>query len=354
MKTCVILGTRPEIIKNYSFVNALKENCQDFDVLYTNQHYDSEMSEVFFSEMGYTPTNVLRYDRFDKFDVGVMISEVMRFLKDRNIDLVTVLGDTSTALAGAIAGMYLDCGIAHIEAGLRSFDEQMVEERNRIMIDACSHYLFPYSSLQEDRLIDDENIRGVVDNVGNITIDVISDFVNNIYCGEEKESFFYITLHRKEFTDSKYRMKNVFEAINDIIDETGLKAILSLHPRTKAYIAQYGIDLGKIKTINPIGVFESWGYIKNSKFVMTDSGGVQEEACILKKPCITVRDNTERPETLVSGSNYLIKSFSKEDVISTYHCIDFDRNIDDVYGLGGAGRRMVDRIKKFESIYKYG
>jgi len=358
-KIAICLATRPEIMKNYSIVKALKEKEVPFIVIHTNQHHDANMSTVFFEQMGYQPDYVLTAP----YSIGKAIDETMKILVDENIDVVLVNGDTAGSLVGALAAMYTDKKIAHVEAGLRSYDPYMYEERNRIMVDSMAHYLLTYTDRQAEFLITTPCLRGEIRNVGNTTVDLINDFEYQIDCvpqflkeEAETKAFFYITLHRKEFTDHKNRIIDVFTAIKEITEKTGIRGIFPMHPRTKAACKLEDIDyqalLGEnVHVIEPVTAFESMFFEKCSMFILTDSGCIQEEAYIFNTPCVTVRENTERPETLIAGAN-IVTGFKKEDVVeAAFEACERVKKFGkeknpSVYGDVGVGSRIVDSIIK--------
>lgn len=345
MKIGIIIGTRPEVMKNYAIVRALREANLDFVVLHTNQHQDPLLREVIFSKMGYMPDFILPR----AYSIGAAIDWVSEIIRSQQIDLILVNGDTAASLVGAVAAVYSDVGLAHVEAGLRAFDSRMYEERNRIMVDSAAHYLFTYTQHHAEYLKEIPDLRGRIFNVGNTTIDLIHDFSAELV-KPRSDTYAYVTLHRKEFTDSCARMADVFTTLNALADEFDA-IIFPIHPRTRAAMKNYGLSfdlLSRIMVIDPVDPFTSLSYEKFAELIITDSGCIQEEAYIFGVPCVTVRDNTERPETIMAGANVLT-GFSPM-AIRDKVCLQrrfAKRQFPTVYGDRGAGRRIVQTLQEY-------
>lgn len=300
MNIGIVLGTRPEVMKNYAIVQALRAADLPFVVLHTNQHHDHLLQTSIFRQMGYMPDEIFP----GNYSIGAAIDWVRERVHYHNIDLILVNGDTAAALVGAIAAVYSDVGLAHVEAGLRAFDKRMYEERNRIMVDGASHYLFSYTQYQANYLVKIPDLRGRIFNVGNTTVDLIHDFAHEL-TPRRADSYAYITLHRKEFTDSRKLMQQVFATINQLAQEFDAM-IFPMHPRTRAAMELYGLSmdlLSRVQVLDPVEPFESLALEKYANVIITDSGCIQEEAYIFGVPCVTVRNNTERHETIDSGAN---------------------------------------------------
>jgi UDP-N-acetylglucosamine 2-epimerase (non-hydrolysing) len=343
MRIAVVQGTRPEIIKNYSVVQALRAATVPFEVLHTNQHRTPSMCHAIYRDMGYTPDRTMR----GQYRLGIAIDWLQqRFRRDR-ITHVIVNGDTAASLAGALAAIYLDLHVSHIEAGLRSRDTQMLEERNRIMVDAVAHSLFAYTRHEHDALLKTPEVRGRVYLEGNTTQDVLFDFRHRMDTALIAGRYVFVTMHRKEFTDSRQRMLTVFEMLREIA-ATQCAVVLPLHPRTQDALRRHGLGrdvLGDIEILGPVPVFESLALQKHAAAVITDSGCIQEEAYLLGVPCVTVRDNTERHLTVTNGAN-VITGFSPAKMRAgvQWALTLQQRNWPDIYGSQGAGARIVQRI----------
>jgi len=352
MKVAIILGTRPEIIKNYAIVNALREAGMPFVVLSTNQHGDAAMSRNVFSQMGYEPHAVMG----QPYRLGTAIDWIQDQIRNESVDLILVNGDTAAALAGALAAVYSDIGLAHVEAGLRSFDARMYEERNRVMVDSASHYLFTYTQAHADYLAQARDYRGRIILVGNTTVDVIEDFAHLLQ-SRRSGRYAYVTLHRKELTDHAESLAEVLETLNDLaLDFDSM--VLPLHPRTRNAMMRHGLPLSilsRIDVIDPILPFDSLALIRHATVVVTDSGTIQEEAHIFGTPCVTVRANTERPETLVGGGNVVcgLAAASITEAIRSQYA-NGRRATTSTYGPAGAGRRIVAALNThFKNWLRY-
>jgi UDP-N-acetylglucosamine 2-epimerase len=347
----VVLGTRPEIIKNWSIVQAARARGLPHFILYTNQHRDLLMGSALFDEFGYGADRVLDGD----YALGRAIDWIRECIAELRIDLVLVNGDTAASLVGTLAALYSDIGIAHVEAGLRSYDPEMYEERNRIMVDAAAHYLFTYTDSEAQFLMKRPEMRGRIFNVGNTTVDVIDAFAARLARPREGR-FAYVTLHRKELTDRYDEMVGVFRALAELSED--VEVIFPVHPRTRDAMQRYRIPpsvLGNVVVSEPLTAFASLSHIKYAAVVLTDSGCVQEEACILRTPCVTIRENTERSATIAVGANVL-SGWRGERVIelARSQMARCDREWPTVYGAPGAGERIVAILSRdFQSFRSY-
>lgn len=344
MRIGLVLGTRPEIIKNYSVVKALRAAGASVFVIHTGQHCDYRMSEAFFEDLGYSCDFTLE----GCYEIGKAIDWVRWIIRRCRIEMIIVNGDTAAALVGAIAAMYSNLQIAHIEAGLRSFDADMYEERNRIIVDVCSNYLFAYTSYEQKYLEKHPEIRGKIYCVGNTTLDLIEDFSEKIARPLEG-NYLYITLHRKEFTDREDLMREVFEIISEL-SKSFDACIFPVHPRTMDSIKRYGISkscLDRVTLLEPVSVFESLSYEKYARIILTDSGCIQEEAYIFGVPCVTIRDNTERHLTVLNGAN-IVSGFRKQDILAAVkkQLNLKGKEFPNIYGTDGVGQRITDILLK--------
>jgi UDP-N-acetylglucosamine 2-epimerase (non-hydrolysing) len=343
MRIAVVQGTRPEIIKNYSVVKRLKESGLPFDVLHTNQHSAAHMSSEFYEELGYRPTYTLPVP----YRLGIAIDWLQQTFTETDVSHVIVNGDTAASIAGALAAMYLDIPVSHIEAGLRSGDRDMPEERNRIMVDSVANLLFAYTEIEQKELQCTPTIRGRVLSEGNTTVDLLHDFSHRIQRPQCEDPYIFVTLHRKEFTSSKERMLLVFNVLRKIAAEYGA-VVFPMHPRTHDAMKRHGIPLrtlGFVNILNPVSTFESLGLQKHAAAVLTDSGCVQEEAYLLNVPCVTIRENTERHLTVANGAN-TVTGFEPTRILdATKKALSAPRHVfPSIYGPPGAGARIVDRI----------
>jgi UDP-N-acetylglucosamine 2-epimerase (non-hydrolysing) len=343
MRIAVIQGTRPEIIKNYSIVKALDNLSVNFEVLHTNQHESQKMCTDIYRDMEYSPSRTLP----SPYRLGLTIDWLQQIFKKDKITHVIVNGDTAASIAGALAALYMDIEVSHIEAGLRSRDSQMIEERNRIMVDSIANLLFAYTEYEQEILQKSPAIRGRIYLEGNTTVDLLHDFAKKFEQRLISGQYAYVTLHRKEFTDSKERMQNIFAVLRDIAEDI-CPVVFPIHPRTQDAIKHYGLNLsilGTVQVIEPVSIFDSLAMQKHAKVVITDSGCIQEEAYLLNVPCITIRDNTERHLTVINGANN-VTGF-KPTVIRTAIESAIHSTAGtwlDIYGPPNVGTRIVNRI----------
>jgi UDP-N-acetylglucosamine 2-epimerase (non-hydrolysing) len=355
MKTAIILGTRPEIIKMSPVIRECEAKGVPYFILHTGQHYSYNMDAVFFEQLKLPKVSY-------NLDVGSgthgeqtakILSGVEKVLIKEKPDVVLVQGDTNTVLAGALAASKLHIKVGHVEAGLRSYDRSMPEETNRILTDHCSDYLFAPTEGSKKILLSEGIPKEKIHLTGNTVVDAV---YQNLKLAEEKDGifkqqgikkgeYFLLTAHRAENTDDPKRLKNIFTGLKNIIKEYQLPIIYPAHPRTKKMIAEYKIDTTGITLIEPVDYLSFLQLESKAKLVITDSGGVQEEACILKTPCITLRENTERPETIETGGNILVGTDPAKIPAAAKKMIDKKRDWKNPFGDGKAGERIIKIIK---------
>lgn len=343
MRVVIVQGTRPEIIKNYSLAKAFRDCRIAHEVLHTGQHREPGMCSRIYGELGYRPDRTMD----QPYTLGRAIEWLRQIFHRDGITAIVVNGDTSSALAGALAGMYSDIPVTHIEAGLRSRDEFMYEERNRIMVDSVATTLFAYTDHERQFLTQCPEIRGQVHCEGNTTVDVIHDFAREINLRPVRSQYVYVTMHRKEFTDSIQRMRNVF-AILCSVARTKCQVVFPVHPRTRSALSHWGLSLDSLKpvtTIEPVTPLESLAFVKHATAVITDSGCLQEEAYLLKVPCVTIRDNTERHLTVTNGAN-VVTGFEKGAIIRgiEWALAIPVKSWPEIYGSAGVGLRIAKHL----------
>jgi UDP-N-acetylglucosamine 2-epimerase (non-hydrolysing) len=342
-RIAVVQGTRPEIIKNYSFVKSLRSRGIPFLVLHTNQHVADAMCADVYADMGYAPDLRLPGD----YRIGAAIDWLEQAFRYEGVSHVVVNGDTAASLAGAVAALYTGLPSIHIEAGLRARDRAMLEECNRIMVDAVAELLFAYTALEAGVLERSTDVRGHVHLEGNTTVDLIHDFADRLGAPPGDGSYAFATMHRREFTESVSRMRDVFDVFSEIA-KTMCPVVLALHPRTRDAMKRHAIPLDlldPVRVVEPLSVFEALSMQRNASAVLTDSGCIQEEAYILGTPCVTVRENTERHLTVQHGGN-VVTGFDRRSILSaTRRALDTKRlTLPDIYGAPGAGDRMLARV----------
>jgi UDP-N-acetylglucosamine 2-epimerase (non-hydrolysing) len=317
MKIMTILGTRPEIIR-MSLVIPLLDRFSQHILVHTGQNYDDRLSQVFFDELGVRKPNVYMGVRAANF--GGQIGQIMErsealFLEHRP-DRLLILGDTNSGLAAIIARR-LGIPVYHMEAGNRCYDDRVPEETNRRVIDHSSSVLMPYTNRSRENLLAEGFPGNLVYVIGNPIKQVINKYSEKIAAsaaleqfGVERGKFFLVTLHRAENVDVEGRLRSFLDGLALLHEEFGLPVVCSLHPRTRSKMEAFGIDLKRagITFLEPLGFFDFIRLEQSAFCLLSDSGTVQEEACIFGVPNVTLRDVTERPETLECGSNILCGS----------------------------------------------
>jgi UDP-N-acetylglucosamine 2-epimerase (non-hydrolysing) len=318
MKICIILGTRPEIIKLSSIIRVCESKKLDYYIIHTNQHYSPEMDKIFFEELKLPrPKYNLNVGSGSQAEqIGKILKGVEEIFQKDKPDIVIVQGDTNSVFAGAFISSRFGIKIAHVEAGLRSYDRSMPEEINRILTDHISEYLLSPTEKQRNILVCEGIIGDKIHVVGNTIVDAVLWAKNNETSiikklGLKEKKFCLMTMHRAENVDKKERLQYLLDQISKLEKE---EIVLPIHPRTKKMLESFNLDLPhNIKVIEPVGFLDMITLEKNAKIILTDSGGVQEEACIIKTPCITLRTSTERPETIEVGANKLMSENLKND-----------------------------------------
>jgi len=316
MKIFCVVGARPNFMKIAPIVEELNSRGIDHVLVHTGQHYDEKMSKLFFQDLGLPKPDVdLEVGSGSHGrQTGEVLMRIEPVIEAEKPDLVIVVGDVNSTLAATLAAVKLHIPVAHVEAGLRSFDRSMPEEINRIMTDSVCDYLF-ITEEQAGRQLEKEGIDGgKIFFVGNTMIDSLlkhvrradrSDILDRL--GMKNRSYGVVTLHRPSNVDQSENLKSILEALDEIADE--LPLVFPVHPRTRKRIAEYGfeslIGSGLVMT-EPLGYLDFLKLNKEARLVLTDSGGIQEETTVLGVPCITLRDNTERPATITSGTNVLV------------------------------------------------
>ncbi|MFL0246907.1 non-hydrolyzing UDP-N-acetylglucosamine 2-epimerase [Candidatus Clostridium stratigraminis] len=350
MKIITIVGARPQFIKAAAVSNVIRKKHEEI-LVHTGQHYDENMSKVFFEELNIPkPDYNLEVGSGNHGkQTGNMLIRLEEIYEKEKPDLVLVYGDTNSTLAGALCASKLLIPVAHVEAGLRSFNMAMPEEQNRILTDHLSKYLFvPTESAIKN--LKYEGIEKGVYNVGDVMYDAVLHFKN---IAKEKTSiinklnlsdgqYILTTIHRAENTNDIKRLKNIIEALN----ECDKMVVLPLHPRTKKYIDEYGLKLNKnIKVIEPIGYLEMISLEMHAEKIVTDSGGVQKEAFFMGKPCITMRDETEWVETVQNGWNVIVGT-NKDNILNSIVSFIPERPQNNIFGDGKAANKILDIIEK--------
>lgn len=314
MKIMTIFGTRPEIIRLSVVMKVLDQHC-DHVTVHTGQNYAESLSDIFIRDLQVRAPNIHLGIRSASFgdQAGQIIKKVDEVLESERPDRVLILGDTNSALS-AIAAARRGIPVFHMEAGNRCFDDRVPEEINRRIIDHSSTVLMPYTERSRDNLLAEGIDSQRIFVTGNPITEVLNNFSNEIEASDALERFgvaqfgyFLVTLHRAENTGSRDRLNDIFDGISQISAKFDKKVLVSVHPRTAERLKEFeiGVDAERIALLDPLGFFDFVNLEKNALGVLTDSGTVQEECCIFRIPNITLRDVTERPETIECGSNVL-------------------------------------------------
>jgi len=356
MKIAIILGTRPEIIKMGPIIRECEKRKLDYFVLHSGQHYSENMDRVFFDELGLPLPKYnlgVGLHQYRK-QIGIMVKEIQNILIKEKADLAIVQGDTSTVLAGALAANKIGIKLAHHEAGLRSHDLRMIEEINRIITDHISDYLFAptedaLKNLREEGILDEKVFYS-----GNTIVDAVEQNLEiankkiDIFkrLDLERSGYILVTAHRAENVDKRDILKEIIEGISLVQKHFNIPLIYPIHPRTKKRIEESKIDIPKnITFIDPLGFLEFLQLEANAKLILTDSGGVQEEACTLKVPCVTMRKTTERPETVKMGVNIVAGTKAKNILKCAIDIMKTEKNWTNPFGDGKAGKRILNLLK---------
>jgi UDP-GlcNAc3NAcA epimerase len=360
MKILTVVGARPQFIKASSFSRALdkfnKNHSQHMNeiIIHTGQHFDQNMSDIFFSELEIPePKYNLNISNLSHGAMtGRMLEELENIFVQENPDSILVYGDTNSTLAAALAASKLAIPLLHIESGLRSYNMNMPEEVNRVLTDKLSSYLFCPSKVACDNLTK-EGIRENIHFVGDVMFDVVlhlkkSNHLKPFQDLSLKEREYCIcTLHRQENTDDPVKMRNILESLQIINKD--IRVVMPIHPRTKKIISDYDQNdlLKGLNVITPISYKQMLSLLDNSSFLITDSGGMQKEAMYLKKPCLTLRDETEWTETVDLGFNTLCGS-DPDMIINSYNRINNEElsfNLNP-YGEGDAAEKIIQILNK--------
>lgn len=328
MKLLSIIGTRPQFIKLYPICRAVKNHNKNENekikhvIINTGQHFDRLMSDVFLEEMDidYPDYNLNVIEKLNCCQIGRMIIALEKILLNEIPDIILVYGDTNSTLAGALAAKKMNLKLAHIEAGLRSFNRNMQEEINRIATDKISDILFcptrnSFDNLREEGFFLKKNNYKIF-NVGDVMYDAFllfketalskSKILDKVY-GSKKKNYILVTIHRAENTDNNSRLNDILKLLDKISEKRNI--IFPIHPRTKNKTNSerlMKLNSDRIKIIEPVSYFDMLNLECNADFIITDSGGVQKEAYFFNKICITLRKETEWIETLKHGGNFLV------------------------------------------------
>ncbi|MDD6285129.1 non-hydrolyzing UDP-N-acetylglucosamine 2-epimerase [Methanosphaera sp.] len=361
MKIGIVLGTRPEIIKMSPIIEEIENSDSELVLIHTGQHYDIEMSKQFFIDLKLPVPdyNIGIGSNTAINQISIIISELEKILTKEQVDIVLVQGDTNAVLAGALAANKLKIPVGHVEAGLRSFDKNMPEEINRIVADGCSTLYFVPT---EETAINLQN-EGINHNsiyvTGNSVVDAckrnlkIALETSKIKEEINSDEYIALTLHRAENVDDEERLRHIVHSLINL----PYNFVFPVHPHTRKSLENLGLydeidNCDHIQITKPLGYLDFLYLLSQSQLTLTDSGGVQEEAITLDIPCVTLRYNTERPETITAGGNILAGTESEEimknisDILDNKDVYDKMSRAKNPYGDGTTAKQICSIIKE--------
>jgi len=347
-----IVGARPQFIKCAPLSKKIRE-CYTEILVHTGQHYDENMSDVFFSELGIpNPDYNLHIGSGNHGEqTGKMLEAIEQILLDKKPDLVLVYGDTNSTIAGSLAASKLHIPVAHVEAGLRSYDRRMPEEINRVLTDHVSDLLFCPTQTAVRNLEKEGITRGVYI-TGDVMVDAIfgalpvARKMSNVLADIQVSAneYYLATVHRPSNTDDKKNLVSILKTFSEL----SYPVVFPIHPRTRKFLESYGISISEYPNIifvTPLPYVDMVRLLFDSRLVLTDSGGLQKEAYILKKPCITLRDTTEWVETVEDGWN-ILAGVDKAKIINGVSILDgYMGGHRQCYGDGNASNFIVTTIR---------
>ncbi|ELZ81721.1 UDP-N-acetylglucosamine 2-epimerase [Haloferax elongans ATCC BAA-1513] len=359
----IVLGTRPEIIKLAPVIRACEEYDQPYSVIHTGQHYSENLNKVFFDqlELPKPDYNLGVGSASHGKQTGEMIIGIEEILLEENTDVVLVQGDTNSVLAGTIAATKLDCEVGHVEAGLRSFDREMPEEKNRVIADHTADYLFAPTEQSEKFLLEEGLPEERIYVTGNTVVDAVQQ--NRELAAQksaalselnlEDGGYGLLTAHRAENVDNKEPFSNLLAGVAQVGKRYGLEFLYPIHPRARSRLKEFDLELPEcVRMIPPQDYLDFLQLQSSAGLILTDSGGVQEEACILGVPCVTLRDSTERPETLDVGANRLAGTEPHEIEESARLMLEKSHDWENPFGDGTSAIKVIDKVttRRTESV----
>ncbi len=358
MRIAIVVGTRPEIIKMSPVVRECERRGIDYFIVDTGQHYSYNMNRLFFEELalpqpdyslGIKPKSPQQQGEH----TGRMMLKIENVFRKEKPSLVLVQGDTITVLSGSLCAVKLGIDVGHVEAGLRSYDRSMPEEINRVLSDHISRYLFVPTFNARENALKEGIPKEKVFVTGNTIVDAVYqslEIANKRYdilkkLGLDAGGYFLVTAHMQENVDVKSKLDGILRGLDSIHREFGKRILYPMHPRTRKMINRFGIKMPKsIDVIEPLGFLEFLQLEKNAALLLTDSGGLQEEGCILRVPCVTLRENTERPEAIEMGCNILAGTDSGRILSSARAMLGKKIKWKNPFGDGRAAAHIMDII----------
>lgn len=357
MKIVTIIGARPQFIKAGIVSNALKNMNVTEVIIHTGQHYDVSMSDIFFKEMDIPSPhyNLGIHNLSHGAMTGRMMEKIEEILMHERPSLTLVYGDTNSTLAGALASVKLHIPVAHVEAGLRSFDMTMPEEINRILTDRISKLLFcPTGGAVQNLMNEGYAQMGCrIYNTGDVMYDTLLHYREKAIASSsvtdslnlQGKEFILATLHRAENTDQPARLGSILASFSKIAED--IPIVWPIHPRTAKKLPP-GLNLKNLIMIEPVGYIDMLALLHHCRLVMTDSGGLQKESYMMKKFCLTLRDQTEWIELVETGAN-IVSGWTEEKILQAFKSL-MARTFpvhQDLYGPGNAALQIAEHIKKY-------
>ena len=365
LKVALIFGTRPEIIKLSPLMRLFELEKTSYFMIHSGQHYSPLLDKIFFDELSlplpkYNLSIRSKAAHRQGYHTGKMLIEIEKILLRERPTHILVQGDTNTVLAGALISAKIsttskisgfDFRLGHVEAGLRSYDRQMPEEINRFISDHLSDLLFSPTQNAKNILVNEGISTEKIFVTGNTIVDAVFE---NLKIAKAKrrdtlttsKEYILVTLHRQENVDYPQRLQDILNALQDTAEVLKKDIVFPIHPRTKNNIEKFGITMpSNIRVVEPIGFLDFLKLQFDASLIMTDSGGVQEESCILQIPCVTIRTTTERPETVDVGANKLAGIDKISIVESAKKMILVPRTWENPFGDGRASHRILDILK---------
>jgi len=352
----IVIGTRPEIIKMSPIIRECSRKGLEFSVLHTGQHYSYAMDKIFFEQLDLSsPTYNLDVGSGTQgAQIAAILTGIEKVLLKHPPGIVLVQGDTNTVCAGALAAAKLNIPVGHVEAGLRSYDRSMPEEINRIVADHVSDQLYAPTENSRQNLLHEGIPTEKITVTGNTIVDAVQQNIRIAQqkvhpledLGLEPGNYFLATAHRAENVDDPVHLSEILTGFKKVSEHFGFPVIFPLHPRTQKMVHEFSLSTEGSQVIDPLGYLEFLLLESMAALLLTDSGGVQEESCILKVPCVTLRENTERPETINVGSNMLSGTNKEKMLAAAVKMIEIPRSWNNPFGNGDAACRIIDACRK--------
>jgi UDP-N-acetylglucosamine 2-epimerase (non-hydrolysing) len=356
----IVIGTRPEIIKMSPIIRECTHQGLAFSVLHSGQHYSHVMDKIFFEQLDLSSPSY-------NLDIGsgtpgaqtaAILTGIENVLLRHPAEIVLVQGDTNTVCAGALAAAKLHIPVGHIEAGLRSYDRSMPEEINRIVADHVSDQLYAPTENSRQNLLHEGIPAEKITVTGNTVVDAVQQNIRiahqKVHPLEELDlepgNYFLVTAHRAENVDDPLHLTEILTGLKNVSEHFGFPIVFPMHPRTQKMVREFSLSTEGIQVIDPVGYLEFLMLESRAALLLTDSGGVQEEGCILKIPCVTLRENTERPETIDVGANMLAGTNPEKVLAAAVRMMDIPRTWNNPFGNGDAAFRIIDTCKKKGTI----